>query len=240
MVLERKAFGVHYKDGGFLFSKFKYIFQIVGSILKVVCEVKLQLQRWNCCFDLVFNGGLSALLDSWPHMFCLLCVSLSLFIWSFAWIAFLRARKGLNISLSWFYHLLFSFCHTQKRTNHVGLLQNVLYYSKQSPHISHIIRWVHGTFHLFSLHHSYLVEKGTGSTLQSSLWWANISHSLSLLFAVSFINPLGHRLVITLHSLRLILSSIVQSKWKVKGTTTAARIVWFSWRIVKENWTEGQ
>lgn len=38
----------------------------------------------------------------------------------------------------------------------------------------------------------------------------------SLPFAVSSINSLGHSLFITQYSLRLIPSSIIQSKWKVK------------------------
>lgn len=49
----------------------------MGTILKVICEVKWQLWWGNCWYDLVFDGGLSALLDSWPSMFgSFLCVYL--------------------------------------------------------------------------------------------------------------------------------------------------------------------
>lgn len=41
----------------------------MGTIVKVICEANWQLWQRNCCFDLVFDGGLSALFDSWPLAF---------------------------------------------------------------------------------------------------------------------------------------------------------------------------
>lgn len=101
------------------FSKFKCISQVVGTILKVICVLKWQLWWWNRWFDLVFDGSLPALLDSWGHMFGFLPVSLSvcvvvcLDVIPEAWV---RTYK----SLSPLYHLRFllSFHYKQNRRNH--------------------------------------------------------------------------------------------------------------------------
>lgn len=74
--------------------------------------------------------------------------------------------------------------------------------------------------------------------MNSSPAFGSLTH-LSLSTA-SFVGPPWHRLVITSHSLKLIHSSIIQSKWKVEGVTTVARIVWFSRGIVRENWARGR
>lgn len=177
VVVEKKAFGVHHKDGGFLFSKFKCIFQVVGNILKVFCEVKLQLWRWNCCFDLVFNGGFSSLLDSRPHMFCLfLCVSL--FPCLSSHLHGLHSSglgKDLYIIVMVLPSPVLFLSHTEKNKS-CGLTPKSLrqlYCSKLSPHISHITRWHHDWI---SLHFIIVIQWKKDLGVHSSPACGGLTH----------------------------------------------------------------
>lgn len=89
--------------------------------------------------------------------------------------------------------------------------------------------------HLFTISYSFSpsftlgeeqIRSDTGVGSHPNLWWSHSSHSIS---TATFINPLWHRLVITLHFLKLMHSSIAKSKWKVEGVTAVAKIVWFGW-----------
>lgn len=96
----------------FVVAKFKLISKVLGTFRKVICEAKRQLRRWNCCLDLVFDGGQSPLLDSLPPMLGFL------FIWSYVWTVFLRTFVSLTPSFC--SPTPFSISQTSRRTNHVG------------------------------------------------------------------------------------------------------------------------
>lgn len=97
--------------------------KVMGTLLKVTCEVKWQSWRWSCGFDLVSDGGLSAPLDSRPPAFGFLPLHI------FSPVYLVICMDGVpqdgdrtDISLSPLHQLLFVFsvCHTRRRTNHVG------------------------------------------------------------------------------------------------------------------------